>query len=643
VPCTSDFKVRYSESFLPTCRLLLLGLVLLGVPVDLSAQETAGTQDADARPAVESVDLLGLEHLKAGDVEKILATRSSSWLPWADPKRLDRDELALDLKRIVAYCRDHGFPDAEIVSHDVTLTDEGRKAHVTVRIDEGTPLLVKAVELDGFEVLTDDERQALRDRMPVAIGEPVVRADVLAGGEMASAALKDRGYAAATVRVFEERENGQSLVRYAAEPGPVAYFGPIEIDGNKSVDDNVIRRKLTFRPGDRFSQKALRESQQRLYGLRLFRFANIKPLLEETKSSEVPTRISVAEGKHRQVEFSAGYGTEEKLRGEAQWRHLNFLGGARILGLHGRWSALNRGGQIDFEQPYFFHPRLSLALDGHSWYTDEPAYAVLAQGGGVAVNGFINSRTQVAGAFTTEYQRSTIAEEALADPSYRDDLIALGLDPDTGEQDGTLVSVGASFIRNTTVNPLDPRDGYQFSAKVEQAGGWLPGSYNFIDTGIDGRIYRTVGDRTTLAGRVRAASIAPFGPASDVPFSRRYFLGGSTSLRGWGRFEVAPLSPTGLPVGGNTMLDTSAELRMRLVGNFGAIAFVDAGNVWTDAWQFELNDLLYDVGAGLRYYTPIGPIRLDYAWQLTPIDGLLIDGKPQDRRWRIHVSIGQAF
>jgi len=91
------------------------------------------------------------------------------------------------------------------------------------------------------------------------------------------------------------------------------------------------------------------------------------------------------------------------------------------------------------------------------------------------------------------------------------------------------------------------------------------------------------------------------------------------------------------------MFESSLEVRARVVGNFGLITFVDAGNVWADEWDFRLHDLLYDVGAGLRYYTPIGPVRLDLAWQLTPIDGLLIDGQPQDRRWRLHASIGQAF
>jgi outer membrane translocation and assembly module TamA len=128
-----------------------------------------------------------------------------------------------------------------------------------------------------------------------------------------------------------------------------------------------------------------------------------------------------------------------------------------------------------------------------------------------------------------------------------------------------------------------------------------------------------------------------------VPFFKRYFLGGSTNLRGWGRFEVAPLTDEGLPIGGNTFLNFSTELRVPIARSFGAVLFVDGGNVWTDPWDFNLNDMRYDAGVGLRYSTPVGPLRLDAGWQLNPIPGLIVNGEPQTRAMRLHFSIGQAF
>jgi outer membrane translocation and assembly module TamA len=110
-----------------------------------------------------------------------------------------------------------------------------------------------------------------------------------------------------------------------------------------------------------------------------------------------------------------------------------------------------------------------------------------------------------------------------------------------------------------------------------------------------------------------------------------------------GTLPGQPLERVGLPIGGHSVLDGSIELRARVRGNLGAVAFIDGGNVWPQTWQFEPWDLRYDAGIGLRYFTAIGPIRFDVARQLTVIPGLLVQGKPETRHWRMHFSIGQAF
>jgi outer membrane protein insertion porin family len=129
---------------------------------------------------------------------------------------------------------------------------------------------------------------------------------------------------------------------------------------------------------------------------------------------------------------------------------------------------------------------------------------------------------------------------------------------------------------------------------------------------------------------------------ANVPFYRRFFIGGSSSVRGWGRFDVSPLVE-GFPVGGLSMLEGSSEVRLPLRGKFGAVAFVDVGNVWRESRDINFGDLRWAVGPGLRYQTPIGPARFDVGYQLNPIEGLLINGEPQKRRFRMHFSIGQAF
>jgi outer membrane translocation and assembly module TamA len=245
--------------------------------------------------------------------------------------------------------------------------------------------------------------------------------------------------------------------------------------------------------------------------------------------------------------------------------------------------------------------------------------------------------------FATEESSSTISDEALNDPTLRDDLIALGLDPTTGRQEGVSNGILLDFQHSTADNLLNARRGYQLAIHAESAGRVLPGSYNYYSLAWDARHYLPLSESLIFANRVQVGNIDQAGEdPSNVPFSKKFFLGGAANIRGWGRYEISPLS-SGFPIGGNSMFAFTTELRAVLRGNLGGVVFLDAGNVWTSGWTIRLDDLRYAAGTGLRYLTPVGPVRFDIGWQLNPIPDLLIDGEPQSRAWRMHFSIGQAF
>src|SRR5438445_2102811 len=202
---------------------------------------------------------------------------------------------------------------------------------------------------------------------------------------------------------------------------------------------------------------------------------------------------------------------------------------------------------------------------------------------------------------------------------------------------------GFDLQRSTADNVLHAHRGYQVALHDEEAGRFVPGTFNYYAVSADARHYLPFSDQVVLASRVQIGNIRPFGSDKvNVPFSKKYFLGGATSIRGWGRYEVSPLSESGLPIGGESMLAVSEELRAVLRGNFGAVVFLDAGNVWEESFGIKVNDLRYAIGPGLRYQTPIGPIRFDFGYQLNPTSELLVNGQPQSRRWPVHFSIGQA-
>lgn len=604
---------------------------------------------------VSSLKFTGVDAVEPGQLKDVLATVESSKLPWGTKHYFTREQFEADLKRIVAFYRDRGFPDAKVRSFDVKLNEKQDAVDVTVNIEEGEPVVVEAIEYEGLDVLPPRDLQDLKDRLPLKPNVPLDRALAQASREATLDEIKDHGHPYATVRITERPGSHERarVLTVSASPGTLARYGAIEVQGNTSVSDNVVIRQLTFRPNWRFRLSQIQESQRRLYSLETFQFANIEPIIVEGQQPEiVPVRVTVTEGKHRKVNFGLGYGSEEKGRASIDWRHVNFFGGARTLQLEGSYSALSKGGRANFRQPYFFGPRYNLLATAQSWHRNEPAYTLNTRGGRVSLErsfarrGPLSQRqgtTSLSLSYTNEFQSYQVAEFALRDPTAHDLLISLGLDPLNGTARGLLSSVDLDVHRSTADSTVNARSGYTLDGHFERAGSFLQGDYDFAETILEGRYYLALGERAVIAVKARGGSIGtPRGENRRVPFFRRYFLGGATSLRGWGRFEVSPLH-RGLTIGGHTMFESSAELRAPIWGDLSAVLFADAGNVWNDAWAFDFGDMRYDVGPGLRYLTPIGPIRADLGYQLNPIPGLLIDGKPQSRRFRFHFSIGQAF
>jgi outer membrane protein insertion porin family len=594
---------------------------------------------------VHKLSFSGVKAVDESLIRKALATQTSSKLPWGRKRYFDRSRFDADLDRIRAFYADRGYPDARITAFDVKLNNKQDAVDVTLTISEGSPVTVAAVNFVGFDTIPPDHFQTMTTAVPLKKGQPRDRQQVVATQELGLNELRDHGFPYAKVSIDENdgASGKEAVLTFTAEPGKQAHFGPVEVSGNRSVSDRVIERELAYKPGDLYRRSLVRETQRRLYGMQLFQFASVEPLGVNEQPDDVPTRVTVAEGNHQRTNFGFGYGTEEKGRVDTEYHHLNFLGDARTAGAHARWSSLDRGVRLDFNQPYFFAPNVALGAQAQDWYTITPAYHSTIIGGKTTLTRKASAATSVSVSFTAERDTSTISPEVLADPTQRNALISLGFDPQTSQQNGTLAAVGFDLQRSTADNLLNASHGYQLALHIEQAGRFLPGTFNYWSVSGDTRHYLPLTSKIVWANRAQIGNIDPAnGNPANVPFAKKYFLGGATSIRGWGRYEVSPLVD-GLPVGGNSMFAFSSEMRVPLAGNFSSVLFLDAGNVWAGSWGIRFNDLLYAVGPGLRYQTPIGPVRFDVGYQLNRIPGLLVNGTEETRRWRIHFSIGQAF
>src|SRR5687767_260081 len=359
-------------------RVAFLLVVLVGVTCVAGCREEGDIQ-------ISGLHFNGVDQVDKGALTSALQTKQGSWIPWSRKRYFDRRAFEADLKRIEAFYRDRGFPDARVRSFDIQLNEAQDKVDVAVDIVEGEPIRVEAIEIRGFDVLSADQQRSLQETLPLQPGRPLDRQLASASRERALNALRDDGYPYAEVTMMEAEAGArQRRLTFEATPGVLARFGEIDIRGFASVSENVIRRQLTFQPGDRFSRRDMRETQRKLYGLELFEFVNVEPLEEPTLMNEdVPVRITVAEGKHQRVTTGIGYGTEEHARARLRWEHRNVFGGAQRAGVEGKWSSLDRGLRLDYREPYFLARNLSLNFDGQAWQAREPVYETTQVGGRV--------------------------------------------------------------------------------------------------------------------------------------------------------------------------------------------------------------------------------------------------------------------
>lgn len=593
---------------------------------------------------IHSLDFQGVKGVDKKALAAALQTKRGSRLPWGHKTYFDRRAFEADLARIQAFYRDRGYPDARVSSFDAKLNDAQDQVDVVVRISEGLPTLVAGIDLAGFEVLSARQQRFLRFSLPLRTNQPLDRQLAVASRDRAVNVLRDNGYPYAAVDVSQQGMGDNRVrVAFSATPGALSHFGPIQIDGERTVGENIVRRQLSYKEGDVYSQREMRESQRKLYGMELFQFANIESKEADSQQlADVPTQVTVAEAKHQRLTTGIGYGSEEKARATLRWDHLNLFGGAQHAGVETKWSSLDRGVRLEYTEPYFLSKHFSMNFEGRAWQAVEPVYSQNSLGGRMTLRHQSNSQNYWAVSLINEFQRSAISNAGLEDFTIRNNLIALGLDPRNGTTRGTTGAVAFDINRNTTNNILDANRGYVLTGHLEQAGKWLWGTYNYWELRGEARHYTRVARSFVWANRVQVGSIDALGAESAVPFFKRYFLGGATSIRGWGRFEVSPLSGFGLPIGGLSMLEGSTEIRKPLFGKLGAVGFLDFGNVSATSMSVPTS-LVYAVGPGLRYLTPIGPARVDIGYQLNQIPGLRVNGQPEARHWRIHFSIGQAF
>jgi outer membrane protein insertion porin family len=271
---------------------------------------------------------------------------------------------------------------------------------------------------------------------------------------------------------------------------------------------------------------------------------------------------------------------------------------------------------LRFTQPGFIWARTQLDITPFILNQTEPAFSARRYGGNVGLTYKLDRRSQSNITYTLEK-----VEQDIFDPES--DSLAL--------YNKSAVTFG--LLRDTSNPIFEPYSGWFTSGQYTISGLGFGSDFYFYRTLFDLRHYLAVGFHSVLAIRSRFGLIKSMDDDKFIPPEERFYAGGSNSVRGWLRQELGPKDELGVPTGGSTLFEGSLEWRQRLIGSLGGVAFLDFGNVWQEEFGFKLNDIRYAVGFGVRYRTPIGPMRLDIA---RPVFD-------EETKWQWHLSVGHAF
>jgi outer membrane protein assembly complex protein YaeT len=573
---------------------------------------------------VRRVRISGNQAIPTRRIRDVMVTRARPWYKfWRSQASFDPIAFGTDLGRIEDLYRRNGYYHA-LVGHDVEVPARGDVVTAIVNIKEGPPVRVVNVDVGLSGVAIEPgERKHLLGELPLSSGATFTEDAYNGVAARLRAYYRERGYARATVakRATVDVRTNTATVVYRVDSGPKCVFGEVRVEGAEKVAEPVIRREVAFTPGRLFEASRLDQTRDNLLGLKLFRTVSVRE--ESGVEPRIDVLVRVREQPPREIGFGVGFDTEDGLRGSANWRHWNFLGGARQLGANVKASFIEQAIAADFLQPHFPVAESRTAVVFGQARQEEDTFTLDRTRVGPRID------FQVTPALTA-YVSHRYEYDAL---SNVDDAIEAKL-PGIAPGDGYLSGMALGLQWKGSDAVKKPTQEWVTLVSVEPTGGFLGGDFEFIRLTWEGRAYRRLLGRLVGASRLRLGAVEPVGSSDEIPLFERFYSGGINSVRGYGRRRIGPRIDDN-PIGGRTLVEMSVELRHPVRDKFTGVVFLDGGQVALDSYDFPLDDLRYGTGLGVRYDSPVGPISLDLGFPVQP--------PGNDQRWQVHVSLGSTF
>ena len=585
------------------------------------------TSPPEEKVQVRKIIFHGNDHIPAKEIKEIMHTKEKSWNIF---KKAPYSEMILeeDLKKIEKFFKSRGFYHAKV--ENVRVREKDKEVVIEIWIKEGPPTIIKEITWNIKNHFPENLKERLQNTISLKVGDIFTTEGYRNIKKSLVGFLLEHGYPKSEVntKAVLSKTANTAKIFIDLRTGPLCYIGDIKIVGNRKVSTKTILNEIVIHKGDVYRESKIRESQRRLFNSQLFTEVKIDVEGLDSDTVHLPVKISVREGKKQTIKVGVGYGTEDNFRGQLTWSHRNFLGGARRLSLTAKGSSLERKVEMNFKQPHFIDPKMNFTFNSGYAYEDHEGFENQKYFNYFRLNKALTSWLQGYIGYNFE-----VNEVLNIDASKMDEF------KNDKENENYYISSIESGLNFIKVDKLtDPSKGARFTGYVEYCSKLFGSDIDYIKIDLESRFYLPViPDHLVLATRFRWGNLDSFESSKKIPIFKRFFSGGSYSVRGYPYERLGPLDEDGDPIGGNSLVEGSAELRFPLFDSLKGVAFSDFGNVYEDSLSIDFSELRYTIGSGLRYMTPIGPIRVDVAYQLNPPDHFPYS------RYRVHASIGQAF
>jgi outer membrane protein assembly complex protein YaeT len=442
----------------------------------------------------------------------------------------------------------------------------------------------------------------------------------LLSAQIISSLYRGRGFMEASVNVSELARGASVFLQVEIREGPRYTFGETSVSGLAKLRPQTVKKELPYSAGEPFSQQKLLSAQGQLYATNWFETLGTK--VSSAAAGVMDVEIQAAEKPLKWVKGGVGYGSEEKERLSLGVTHNNFLDRGYRMDLGGTVSRISLEYRADFTNRHFLDSSTELRGSSawrrelRSGYDLESVKNILSLGRKLFEN--------VYGSVRYRLQRTLIYD---VDPSISAETPSLS----------RIRSASVALNRDTTDNFFYPARGLRSELTLERSGGLWGGDIDFYRASLRNTAYRKLFDDVTGLVSARCAFVQETGRTRDIPIYERLFYGGANSVRGYAERGVGPADADGNPLGGKVLLGASAELRFPIYKKLRGAFFTDGGQVADSLRGAAPRRWKYGAGAGIRYRTPVGPIRADFGYKLNP------DRPVSPELWRLHLSIGEAF